>query len=130
MRSLAREVVFKYLFSRLFNQNDEGLFDVLIVSEGLKKEDAAFADALLKAVDLKYDFYLTEIERLSVGFKLSRVFNADKCAILIGMAELDAFNETPVPVAINEAVNLAAKYSTEKSADFVNGLLAAYSRAK
>ena len=130
MRSLAREAVFKYLFSRLFNQDDEGLFDILLLSDGLKKEDAVFANDLLKAVNLKYDFYISEIERLSKGFRSDRVFCADKCAIIIGMAELDAFTTTPVAVVINEAVNLAAKYSTEKSPDFVNGILSAYQRGK
>lgn len=130
MRSLAREAVFKYLFSRLFNQDDEGLFDILLVSDGLKKEDAAFANDLLKSVDEKYDFYLSEIDRLSQSFSSDRILNADKCAIVLGMAELDAFKETPVAVVINEAVNIAAKYSTEKSPDFVNGILAAYQRGE
>ena len=130
MRSLAREAVFKYVFSRLFNQSDEGLFDILLIGEGLSKEDCAFANSLLTAVDKKIDDYFALIGKMAKGFKLSRVFNADKCAIVIGMAELDEFKDTPVPVVINEAVNLAAKYSTEKSADFVNGILAAYAEGK
>lgn len=130
MRSLAREVVFKYIFSRLFNQGDEGLFDILLVSEKLNNDDRIFADSLLKAVDKKIDDYFDLIGKMSVGYKLNRVINADKCAIVIGMAEMDEFKSTPVPVIINEAVNLAAKYSTEKSADFVNGILAAYAEGK
>ena len=58
------------------------------------------------------------------------VFNTDKCAILIGMAELDNFPETPIPVVIDEAVKLSALYSTEKGTDFVNGILAEYVRSK
>ena len=49
---------------------------------------------------------------------------------MIGMAELDNFPNTPVAVVIDEAVNLAGKYSTENSTDFVNGILAQYSREK
>lgn len=130
MRSLAREAVFKYVFSRLFNQGDEGLFDILLINDKLVKEDIEFAHALLSAVDKNKEKYLGLIGEMATGFKLSRIFNADKCAILIGMAELDEFKETPVPVVINEAVNIAAKYSTEKSADFVNGILAAYAKGK
>jgi len=44
------------------------------------------------------------------------------------MAELNRFKETPVAVVINETVNLVAKYSTENSTDFVNGILAEYVR--
>ena len=72
-----------------------------------------------------YDKYFTAMSELSVGFSASRIFNADKCAIIIGMAELDKF-DTPFIVAIDEAVGLSSKYSTEKSANFVNGILANY----
>ena len=44
------------------------------------------------------------------------------------MAELENFTETPVAVAIDEAVKLSVKYSTEKSPDFVNGVLAAFAK--
>ncbi len=124
MRSLARETVYKFIFSRLFNPSDEGLFNVLC-SE-LSPSDKTFAVALLKAVDVGEQKYLAAIEEFAVGYKLNRIFNSDKCALMIGMAELDAFPETDVPIVIDEAVKLAAKYSTEKSTDFVNGILAAY----
>lgn len=126
MRSLAREVVFKYVFSRLFNPCDEGLFDVLIKDDNLNDADKEFARDLLGFIDANYDEYLSTIEKLSEGYKLNRVFNTDKCALLIGMAEFDNYKDTPVAVIVNEAVNLSAKFSTEKSTDFVNGILAKY----
>lgn len=126
MRSLAREVVFKYVFSRLFNPCDEGLFDILVKDDGLNDADKDFARELLGFIDQKYDEYLSIIGRLAEGYKLNRVFNADKCALLIGMAEFDNYKDTPVAVIINEAVNLSAKFSTERSTDFVNGILAKY----
>lgn len=124
MRSLARECVFKYLYSKLFNPNDEGLFDVLI--KELSNDDKTFANDLLNFVVANEDKYLSEIESLSLGFKLNRIFNVDKCAMLIGMAEFDNYKNTPIPVIIDEAVKLSAKYSTEKSTDFVNGILGEY----
>lgn len=126
MRSLAREVVFKYIFSKLFNPNDEGLFVVL--SKELSNDDKAFAKKLLDTITENEAEYLSSIESLSNGYKLNRIINADKCALLIGMAELNAFKETPIPVVIDEAVKLSAKYSTENSTDFVNGILAEYLR--
>ena len=128
MRTLAREAVFKYIFARLFNPSDEGLFAVLC--KDLNTEDQKFATELLNAVNNGEDIYAEKIEQLSIGFKLNRVYRADKCALMIGMAELDNFPNTPVAVVIDEAVNLAGKYSTENSTDFVNGILAQYSREK
>jgi N utilization substance protein B len=128
MRSLAREAVFKYIFSRLFNPSDEGLFVVLC--KDLSNDDKTFAKNLLTFIDNKQDSYLEVIECLSQGFKLNRLHKVDKCALLIGIAELDNCPETPVAVVIDEAVNIVAKYSTENSTDFVNGILAEYARRK
>ncbi len=127
MRTAARETVFKYLFSKLFNQDDKELFTVLCKNEKLSEEDYKFASALLSAVESSYDKYYSAMSELSLGFSASRIFNADKCAIIIGMAELDNF-DTPFIVAIDEAVSLSSKYSTKKSADFVNGILASFYR--
>ncbi len=126
MRSLAREAVFKYIYSRLFNQNDEGLFDVLC--KDLNESDKDFAGLLLESVDKNSEKYLEEINNLANGYKLNRVYNADKCALMMGMAELDNFKETDTAVIVDETVNLVSKYSSENSTDFVNGILAEYSK--
>ena len=126
MRSLAREAVFQYLFSRLFNQSDEGLFDVL--TKDFKEDDKNFARCLLNTVENNRENYETVLNDLSKNFKFNRIFAADKCAILLGMAEFCAFPDTPKAVVIDEAVKLSAKFSTEKSTDFVNGILAEYSK--
>ena len=126
MRTYARECVFKYIFARLFNPSDEGLFAVLC--KDLNENDKLFADNLLKAIDDGQDRYLDSIEKLSIGFNLDRLYCADKCALLIGMAELENFKETPVAVVINEAVNIVAKFSTENSTNFVNGILAEFAK--
>ena len=128
MRSLAREAVFKFLFSQLFNPDDEGLFTVLC--KDLDDKDKEFANQLLTAVNDGKEKFLTEIERLSIGYKLNRLYNVDKCVLMLGMAELDNFLDTPVAVVINETVNVAGKYSTENSTSFINGILAEYSRGK
>lgn len=126
MRSLAREIVFEYLFSRLFNQSDEGLFAVL--SKDLNKDDKEFAQKLYNAVIMSEQEFSEELKNLSANFKFERIFAADRCAIFIGMAELGEFKDTPKAVVIDEAVKLAAKFSTEKSTDFVNGILAEYAK--
>lgn len=124
MRSLARECVYKFLFSKLFNPDDEGLFAVLC--KPLGDSDKKFAEELLKAVSDNETVILERIAEISTGYRLERVHSTDKVAILIGAAELGRFKDTPVPVVINEAVNLSAKYSGENGADFVNGILGEY----
>ncbi len=124
MRTLARECVFKYIFSKLFNQQDEGLFAHLC--NELNNEDKEFANLILSIVEKNKQVYLDKIEQLSENFRLSRVLNTDKCALLIGMAELDKIDSTPVAVAIDEAVKLSAKFSGDRSPDYVNGILSSF----
>ena len=131
MRSAARECVLKYLYAQFMNEeNNSKLFDLLVNDEKLSMEDQAFAHALLEAVEENKAVLLEEISALSVGFKLERLYEIDKCAILIGMAEIGFMNDIPFIVSVNEAVNLVAKYSTEKSTGFVNGILAEYGRKR
>ena len=126
MRSLVRETVFKFIFSKLFNQDDEGLFDVLI--KDFSNDDKKFASELLTSVESDYDSYVDKLSNVAIGYKYDRIYNVDKCLIILGMAELDKFRDTPSAVIINEIVNLSAKYSTEKGMGFVNGILAEYAK--
>ena len=128
MRSSARETVFKFLFAKLFNPQDDELFTAIARDEKLSEKDFDFAKKLLKTVQDGFDGFMSDIERLVKGYKLDRVYNTDKCILIIGMAELKNFIDTPVPVIIDEEVKLAAKYSTDKSTDFVNGILAEYAQ--
>ena len=126
MRSVAREIVFQYIFARLFNRGDEGLFAVL--AQNLSEDDKNFAKSLLDAVTENEEKFTEELKNLSENFRTERIFAADRCAIYIGMAELNCFKNTPKAVVIDEAVKLSAKFSTEKSTDFVNGILAEYAK--
>lgn len=128
MRSAARDIVFKCLFSQLFNPSDEGLFTVL--AKELNSEDKEFAKTLLDHVNANQLEYSTLIDGMAEGYNYKRIYNTDKCALLIGISELNAFPDTPIPVVIDEAVKLARIYSTEKSTDFVNGILARYVKEK
>lgn len=128
MRSVAREVVFKYTFSKLFNPTDEELFSVLKKDASLNADDSAFADKLLKYSADGTEKYSAVIEESSKQFKLNRIFPADKCILIMGMAEMDNFPETPTIVIIDEVTKLAAKFSTERSPDFVNGIIAEYAK--
>ncbi len=57
------------------------------------------------------------------GWTLDRLPTIDRIVLRMGVYELQHL-PTPRPVVINEAVELAKKYSTEESGRFVNGVLA------
>ncbi len=65
------------------------------------------------------------IERLSRGWKLTRMPAMDRAVLRVGTYELMNHPEVPTAVVLNEAVELANTYSTDDSGRFVNGVLAA-----
>jgi len=63
------------------------------------------------------------ISKYSIGWKMERLANVDRNILRIAVCEMLYEPEIPYKVSIDEAVELAKKYSTEKAAAFVNGIL-------
>ena len=64
------------------------------------------------------------IESVAERWSVARMPVVDRNIIRIALQELRVDKATPTAVVISEAVRLAQTYSTEKSAAFVNGVLA------
>ena len=92
----------------------------------LDEEESAYADKLTELVREHGTELAAYLDKYSIGFSEKRIFPADKSLLLMAMAEMKYADDVPDIVAIDEAVGLAKKYSTERSAGFVNGVLAAF----
>lgn len=68
------------------------------------------------------------IDAVAEGWKTGRMGKVDLTLIRLAVYEMKYDEDVPVGVAINEAVELAKKFSTEFSANFVNGVLGAYAK--
>ena len=64
------------------------------------------------------------IKDYAKGWDFDRLVKMDKDILRIAISELLFIKEAPMKVVVDEAVELAKKYSTEDSASFVNGILA------
>mgnify|MGYP005768016429 CR=1 FL=1 len=64
-----------------------------------------------------------QIKKFAFGWDINRLVKMDKDILRIAICELLYVNDAPLKVIIDEAVELAKKYSTEDSASFVNGIL-------
>jgi N utilization substance protein B len=123
-RRRAREYVLKALYA--FEQGGQTSDDIrktIIERSGLDEKGIAFAALLynktvenIKAID-KY------INQLATNWKLERIAIVDKNIIRMAICEVEHMPDIPIKVAINEAIELAKKYSTLESASFVNGIL-------
>lgn len=63
------------------------------------------------------------IENCSENWSLSRMAAVERSVLRLAVCEFLHLSETPVPVVINEAVNLAKTYGGKDSGAFVNGIL-------
>ena len=57
------------------------------------------------------------------NWDFSRLAVIDRVILRMAIIELEQFEDIPPEVTINEAIELAKKYSTDKSDKFINGLL-------
>lgn len=65
-----------------------------------------------------------ELARVARGWSLDRMATLDRAILRIGLYELRFTPEVPTAVVLNEAVELAKRFSTDDSGRFVNGVLA------
>ncbi|SFG37403.1 NusB antitermination factor [Lachnospiraceae bacterium C7] len=68
----------------------------------------------------------TQINEVSKNWKTTRMNKVDVTIIRLAVYEIQHDESVPTKVAINEAVELAKRYGTDKSATFVNGVLAKF----
>jgi N utilization substance protein B len=64
------------------------------------------------------------IQRFAKNWDLARMPALDRAILRLGVFELAHLDDVPRNVVINEAVELAKRYSTDESGRFVNGMLA------
>ena len=127
MRSYAREVAFCKIYTYLISEQFDGDFSQFD-QDKLTEEDLQFATNLTQGVISDKANLDAIVSEFSKSFKLSRIYRLDLAALELALWEMRN-TDTPHPVAINEAVTLVKKYSTEKSVSYVNGILAAYVRS-
>lgn len=87
-------------------------------------ETKKYIRKITKAYVDKKDIIDETIKKLAVGWDFSRLVKTDKDILRIAITELLFVQEPPVKVIIDEAVELAKRYSTEDSASFINAILA------
>lgn len=73
---------------------------------------------------------LSEVSVLLDGWKLERLSVMTKSILLLSMTEILYRDDVPAGASINEAVELAKKYDTEKAPAFINGLLGKFVRSR
>jgi len=82
-----------------------------------------FADDLFRVAVERESEIDGIIERNAEHWRMDRMAAVDRNVLRCGVAEFLGFSETPKPVVINEALEIARRFSTPESVTFINGVL-------
>lgn len=135
-RSELRENIFKLLFMAQFNSQEEmpeqlrlyfeaaqrGREDV-VCGRDPSREEEDYMEAKYSRICEKLPEIDAFLNRISVGWKTSRMNKVDLTILRLAVYEMQYDEEVPTAVAINEAVELAKRFGGEDSTSFVNGIL-------
>jgi len=92
------------------------------------QDDQDFVSDLFKKVILNHHSFENDIKIHTPNWETDRIADMDMILIKMGVCEFLNFPFIPTKVSINEYIEIAKDYSSEKSGYFVNGVLDKLSR--
>ena len=131
-RNEARETLMQILFeldtSKAFEEEDALRRGVEIISDRMSGGHIARCSVLLENIVGSLPEIDAEINKYSTKWKTTRMPKVDLAIMRLAVGEMKFSDDIPHAVVINEAINLAKKYSTDQSARFIHGVLGAVSK--
>ncbi|HYG78132.1 MAG TPA: transcription antitermination factor NusB [Planctomycetota bacterium] len=125
-RTSGREIALQYLYMHdVLEGKDVHDFDTYVSQQQPPpdKESALFARQLIQSVIEHRSELDQEIADVATNWNITRMAAVDRNILRLGLAELTIHPETSHKIILNEAVELAKRYSSEDAGAFVNGLL-------
>ncbi|MBR6361112.1 MAG: transcription antitermination factor NusB [Clostridia bacterium] len=126
--SAEREQAFILTFEKAFNpeMDADTIYEYAVSNEVIKESN--FTRALFEEVCNKMPAIDGFIEEHSKSRALGRISKVSLSVLRLAVCEIRYFENTPVGVSINEAVELTKKYGSEDEYAFVNGILGAFAK--
>ena len=125
-RSEIRENVLKLIYLDDFHDKEELNTQFSLYFDGkdgfTEKDKTYIIDKANKILDNK-ETIDQEIESVSNKWKVDRMDKVDKAILRLAYYEIRMDEEIPDKVAVNEAVELSKKFSSDASPKFINGIL-------
>lgn len=128
-RRKSREQAFIVLFEKSFNEDmsvDE-IVSIAIESEVISEDK--FMNSVLKAADENIIEIDSEIEKNLKGWSKSRISKVSLALLRLAITEIKYFDDVPVGVSINEAVEICKIYGSDEDKSFINGVLGSVARS-
>lgn len=131
-RNEAREIMMQVLYeieaAKEFKNGTAGETALALVQKKLHGNHKERGEKLITSIIENIDSIDETINSNSTKWKTTRMPKVDLAIMRLALGEIKYSDEVPEAVAINEAINLAKKYSTENSAKFIHGVLGAITK--
>ena len=129
-RRKSRELAMQMLFQGdLGKQTPEQVGKTFwLAREESDVEVRGFAEDLYRAATVRAEEIDELISKHLVKWRIERMPGVDSNVLRLAAAEMLAFKSTPFPIVINEALEIARRYSAPESVGFLNGVLDAMAK--
>lgn len=121
-RRKARELTLQVLFQEDLSGSESEQAAASFWKSRSAGEARKYAEELFKHAIENESLIEDLIRRFTKHWRLERIAAVDRNILRMAVAEF-LFTETPNVVVIDEAIEIARKYGSEKSPEFVNGIL-------
>lgn len=133
-RRKAREYVLQFLYACEMNENTKKICNYNFLQEEIEKfwernneeqnsDVKSFANQLIEGTIEHIDTIDKIIQKYANKWNIERMITIDKNILRFSIYEILYRKDIPYQVTINEALEIAKKYSTKESAAFINGIL-------
>ncbi len=131
-RRKGREMAMQMLFQADIGKQtpDQVRTSFWAAAEKVDPDTRGFAEDLFRVATTRDEEIDALIEAHSANWRLPRMPAVDRNLLRAATAELLGFPGTPVPIVINESLEIARRYSAPESVNFLNGVLDAISRSR
>ncbi len=129
-RRKSRELAVQMLFQSDMGKQDPEQVRKTFWSERKEMDETVrdFANDIFRVATDRSAEIDEVIEKHASNWKLDRMAAVDRNVIRAAVAELVGFPQTPAPIVINEALEIARKFSSPEAINFINGVLDSVSK--
>ena len=126
-RKVARESTMQLLYQMdLKNDYSKDVIDIFFENNEFEPDEIKYINKVTKGVSENIENIDSFVEKYSEGWAIKRIAKIDLAILRIAIFEMLYIEGMPPQVSINEAVDIAKKYGTDQSSNYINGLLGTF----
>ncbi|HHV45558.1 MAG TPA: transcription antitermination factor NusB [Tissierellia bacterium] len=129
-RKRAREATMKLLYQMEMNSDySDRIKELFFENNSFSQSEKEYIEDAINTIVDKLHELDKNIKEHTEKWNIHRLAKVDLCTLRIAIYEILYRDDIPLEVSINEAIEIAKKYSTEESSRFINGVLGGFIRS-